>query len=52
MDPCHLRTDELTYELLIRNIDPSGNADRKRRVLRGALAQVDANRSNIEFLLR
>lgn len=45
MDPNHLKTNELTYELKIRNLEPSGSVDSNRKILRGFLSQESANRS-------
>lgn len=45
MDPKHLKTNELTYELKIRNLEPSGSVDSNRKILRGVLSQQNANRS-------
>lgn len=45
MDPHHLKTKELSYELLIRKLDASGTVDAKRKRLRGVFVQEKANRS-------
>lgn len=45
MEPNHLKTNELTYELRIRDVDSSGDVDKKRKLLRGILNQESANRS-------
>lgn len=51
MEPNHLKVKELEYELLIRRVKPSGDADVKRKLLRGALAQENANRSFVQSVL-
>lgn len=50
MDPNHLKVNELTYELKIRNLDPTGTVENKRKILRGVLSQENANRSFQENL--
>lgn len=45
MEPNHLKVAELTYELKVRNVDPTGDVDHKRKILRGLLGQESANRS-------
>lgn len=40
-----LRSEEISYEILIRGVKPPATLEEKRKVLRGLLAQEDANRS-------
>lgn len=44
-----LFSHELEYEILVRGIQPSGNTDDKRKILRGLLSQESANRSFAEI---
>jgi len=50
MDVNNLKTNELTYELELRNIERAAelNVDEKRKLLRGCLKQESANRSFVE----
>lgn len=50
MDVNNLKTNELTYELELRNIEGAAqmNVDSKRRLLRGCLKQESAHRSFVE----
>lgn len=50
MEPNHLKVAELTYELKIRNVEPTGDVDQKRKILRGLLSQETANRSFVQSL--
>lgn len=45
INPAYLRTGELSYEILIRGVEPPTNADEKRKVLRGLLSQENSDRS-------
>lgn len=45
MEPNHLKINELDYELRLRNIEPTGDVESKRKTLRGLLSQERANRS-------
>lgn len=50
MDPNLLKTNELTYELLLRDVDSSKmKVDEKRKFLRGCLSQENGNRSFVEL---
>lgn len=48
MEPNHLKVAELNYELKVRNVDPVGETDKKRKILRGLLSQESANRSFVQ----
>lgn len=48
MEPNHLLSKELNYELRLRKVDPEGSVDEKRKLLRGLLSQESANRSFLE----
>lgn len=43
-----MKAPELIYELKIRNLEPSGTVEVKRKILRGVLSQENANRSMSE----
>lgn len=45
MEPNYLKVDELTYELAIRGAPITGNADAKRKALRGLFHREQHNRS-------
>lgn len=45
MDPNHPKIAEISYELKIHNLDPSGTAEAKWKILQGVLSQENANRS-------
>lgn len=45
MDPGCLKVDELDYEIRIRGVEPSGDVDAKRKILRGLFSQERADRS-------
>lgn len=45
INPAYLRTNELSYEISLRGVEPPSNADDKRKVLRGLLSQESADRS-------
>lgn len=45
VDPQYLRSEEVAYEITIRGVTPPATLEEKRKVLRGLLAQEDANRS-------
>lgn len=45
MDPGFLKVWELNYEIKIRNVQPQGDCDEKRRTLRGLLSQESSDRS-------
>nr|CAI5865247.1 unnamed protein product [Callosobruchus analis]CAI5866171.1 unnamed protein product [Callosobruchus analis] len=51
MDAGHLLSAELDYELRVRGIQPVGNMDDKRKILRGLLSQERAHRSFIESFI-
>ncbi|XP_072385439.1 uncharacterized protein [Diabrotica undecimpunctata] len=45
MLPKHLKTDELSYEILIRNVSVPNTVEEKRKILAGLLSQEASNRS-------
>lgn len=45
MEPNYLKSSELDYEIKIRGFEPTGDVDKRRKVLRGLLNQQKANRS-------
>jgi hypothetical protein len=50
LEPNYLKVEELDYELALRGIDSaSKTVDAKRKLLRGALAQADHDRSSVEL---
>ncbi|XP_072395302.1 uncharacterized protein [Diabrotica undecimpunctata] len=51
INPKHLKTDELTYELLIRDLEVPSTVDEKRRVLSGILSQEASDRSFSETVV-
>ncbi|KAL3287484.1 hypothetical protein HHI36_001955 [Cryptolaemus montrouzieri] len=49
LNPNHLKSTELSYELALRNVDPPATVDEKRKLLRGIIAQENSDRSFIEI---
>ncbi|KAL3283736.1 hypothetical protein HHI36_024271 [Cryptolaemus montrouzieri] len=45
MNPNHLKSEELNYEISIRGVDPPATVDEKRIIMRGLVAQESINRS-------
>lgn len=50
MDPGFLKVWELNYEIKIRNVEPQGDCDEKRRTLRGLLSQESSDRSFCQLI--
>ncbi|KAL3273352.1 hypothetical protein HHI36_014800 [Cryptolaemus montrouzieri] len=47
LNPNFLKTSDLSYEIVLRNIDPPATVEDKRRILKGILAQEGSDRSFI-----